>query len=924
MVDTADMNNERLGTRPWPRVPRVAVSGCGPWGRNLVRVFQALGALVAINDVDGKVAEQTARTHGVPSRAFRELLRDPELDAIVVATPAVEHARLAGDALAAGKHVFVEKPLALTVADAEALCDLAEGSNRVLMVGHLVQYHPAFAALEALVSEGTLGRLQYMYSSRLNFGRIRREESILWSFAPHDISMMLRLAMSDPTSVTAVAASFLHERIPDVTTTHLSFESGVRGHVFVSWLHPFKEQKLVVIGDRGMAVFDDGQPWEAKLQHYPHQVAWRGGVPQPTKANPVPIIVDRNEPLLLECEHFLSCILTGTTPRTDGREGVRVLRVIECADRAMSTTSAMTTMPSATIPSSSSAPAVFIHESAYVEQPFEIGEGTKIWHFSHVMARSRLGRNCVLGQNVMVGPEVTIGNNCKIQNNVSIYRGVTLEDDVFCGPSAVFTNVLTPRAHVDRKEEFLPTRVQRGASIGANATIVCGHNIGPYSFVAAGAVVTSDVLPHALVAGVPARQVGWVSHDGERLGPDLICPRSGRRYRETAAGTLEELDGADHHVRQGGGIRLLDLTAQRRELGGEIERAITKVLDHERFIMGPEVEALEERLAGACGASYAVSCASGTDALLLVLLAWGIGHGDAVFLPSFSFASTAEVVALLGATPFFVDVCEDSFNMDPASLQASLEAVRKCPLNPKAVIAVDLFGQPADYDAIGPVADAQGLRVLADAAQSFGASLGRRFVGTLAHATATSFFPSKPLGCYGDGGAVLTDDPDLASTVRSLRMHGKGRDKYDCERVGLNSRLDTLQAAVLLAKLNVFRRELDKRERIADVYAKELSDIVAVPTIRAGAKSAWAQYTIRTDRRDEIRPRLSDAGVPTATYYPRPLHKQKAYTAYPAAPSGLDVSETLARQVLSLPLQPHLAPSAQKVVVEAVRAALRP
>ncbi|MDQ4144313.1 MAG: DegT/DnrJ/EryC1/StrS family aminotransferase [Actinomycetota bacterium] len=369
-------------------------------------------------------------------------------------------------------------------------------------------------------------------------------------------------------------------------------------------------------------------------------------------------------------------------------------------------------------------------------------------------------------------------------------------------------------------------------------------------------------------------------------------------------------------------MRLLDLTAQRRELGGEIERAIGRVLDHEQFIMGPEVEALEARLASTCGASYVVSCASGTDALLLVLLAWGIGQGDAVFLPSFTFASTAECVALLGAAPFFVDVCEDSFNMDPTSLQASLEAVRKCSLRPRAVIAVDLFGQPADYDAIRPIAEAHGLPVLADAAQSFGASLHGRFVGTLGDATATSFFPSKPFGCYGDGGAVITDDAGIASAVRSLRTHGKGRDTYEWERVGVNSRLDTLQAAVLLAKLDVFRRELDKRAYIAEVYARELSDIVAVPSIRPGARSAWAQYTVRTDLRDEIRSHLSAAGIPTAIYYPRPLHKQKAYGAYPTAPGGLATSETLARQALSLPVQPYLAPSAQKAIVEAVHAFL--
>ena len=889
--------------------PRVAVAGCGHWGRNLVRTFAALGALDAVHDPNPAVAGQMTDAYGIPAVSFEALLDDASIDAVVIASPAADHATLASRALQAGKHVFVEKPLALHVAEAESICDQAEAQGKVLMVGHLLQYHPAFRALESMVDAGALGRLQYMYSNRLNFGQIRREENILWSFAPHDISMMLRLARSEPDTVSAVGSSFLHRDIADVTTTWLSFPNGTEGHVFVSWLHPFKEQKLVVIGDRGMAVFDDGEPWETKLRHYAHEVSWRDGVPQPAKADASPVPLEQQEPLRVECSHFLDCVATGTTPRTDGREAIRVLRVLDAASRSML----------APEPPQPAAADVFVHDSAFVDQPSEIGAGTKIWHFSHVLAGSRIGRDCVLGQNVMVGPDVTIGDGCRIQNGVSVYKGVTLQDRVFCGPSAVFTNVLTPRAGVDRREEFLPTLVETGASIGANATIVCGNTIGAYSVIGAGAVVTRDVLPHSLMAGVPARRIGWVSHDGERLGDDLVCPRSGRRYHETSDGRLEEVvEGSSEPV------AFLDLEAQRARLGGGIERAIRRVVDHKQFILGPEVKELEQRLADYCGAAHAVSCASGTDALLLPLLAWDVGPGEAVFLPGFTFPATPEVVALLGATPFFVDVEEEHGNIDPASLERAVTEAESLGLRPVGIIPVDLYGHPADYPAIHRLADRHGLWVMADAAQSFGASLDGVAVGTFGRATAVSFFPSKPLGCYGDGGAVLTDDAELADLLRSLRAHGKGAGKYDTVRVGLNSRLDTIQAAVLLQKVDVLAEEIEARQRVAECYSKGLADVVRVPQVAPDARSAWAQYTVRLDRppRDEVAARLKAEGIPTAVHYPKALHHQPAYTDCPRPEAGLPVSELFAREVLSLPMHPYLTEGAQERVIRALREAV--
>ena len=529
--------SERRDTRP-----RVAVVGCGFWGRNLVRSFHELGVLTAVHDVDQERAEAMAAHHGVATAGWTALLGDPDVEAVAIASSAESHAALAGQALAAGKHVFVEKPIALDLHEAEDLCRQADREARCLMVGHLMRYHPAFLRLEDMVGEGVLGRLLYIYSNRLNLGRIRRQEDILWSFAPHDISMILALVGASPDQVAAVGASYLHETIADVTTTHLSFPGGERAQVFVSWLHPYKEQKLVVVGDQAMAVFDDGEPWETKLLVYRHHIAWRNSKPVPQKAEGEPIAVERTEPLRLECAHFLDCIATGATPRTDGREGVRVLSVLRRAATALHKERSVCTIGRYSRPSEAKAhPGVTIHESAYVDEPVKIDVGTRIWHFSHILPGTIIGQSVVIGQNVMIGPNVTIGDGCKIQNNVSVYEGVTLEDGVFCGPSCVFTNVINPRAGIERKNEFRATHVGRGATIGANATILCGIRLGAYCFVAAGAVVLRDVPPHALVAGIPSQRIGWVSHDGERLDANLVCPRSGRRYLETGPDVLVEV-----------------------------------------------------------------------------------------------------------------------------------------------------------------------------------------------------------------------------------------------------------------------------------------------------------------------------------------------------------------------------------------------
>jgi len=369
-------------------------------------------------------------------------------------------------------------------------------------------------------------------------------------------------------------------------------------------------------------------------------------------------------------------------------------------------------------------------------------------------------------------------------------------------------------------------------------------------------------------------------------------------------------------------IPFIDLKAQRRRLGAAVDAAVLRVVNHGAYIMGPEVAELEKQMAAFCGAKYCLSCANGTDALALVLMAEGIGPGDAVFVPAFTFVATAEVVAWVGATPVFVDVEEASFNMDPAGLEAAIAWAAGAGLRPRAVIPVDLFGQPADYRRVLPVAARHDLFVLADAAQSFGARLDNRAVGTFGHATSTSFFPAKPLGCYGDGGAVFTDSEALLETMRSLRVHGQNKDdKYDNIRIGMNGRLDTMQAAVLIEKLKIFPDEIAARDAVAARYAAGLADVAVVPQLAPGATSVWAQYTIRLPDRDAVAAACKAAGIPTAIYYPIPLNRQTAYRHYPSAPGGVPVSDRLAGEVLALPMHPYLDPPTQDRIIAAVRAA---
>jgi len=568
----------------------IAIIGAGYWGKNLVRNFHQLGVLKTICDGANNIREDMAKTYpayslpldgggqgggeGMITPNLSDVLEDPAITGVVIAAPAVLHYELAEKALNASKHVFVEKPLSLNQTDGEKLVRLAAQKQKTLFVGHILHYHAAVIRLKEMIKTGKIGRLQYIYSRRLSLGKIRREENILWSFAPHDISIILSLTGEEPSYIDSVGSNFLHARIADVTMTNLKFPSGIGAHIFVSWLNPYKEQKLVIVGSSGMLVFDDTEPIETKLVLYPHTINWQNGLPVPNKAESVAIDLKDiwEEPLKAECKAFLSAIATNTAPLTSGEEGLKVLRVLELSQqsieqkeqnsfnlehRTLNLEHVSPIEPSAspveprTLNIEQSPPVeprtlnveprtrFFAHETAIIDEGVEIGPGTKIWHYSHVLSGSKIGENCNIGQNVVIGPDAIVGNKCKIQNNVSVYKGVTLEDGVFCGPSMVFTNIYNPRAEIGKMDQVRATLVRKGATMGANCTIVCGHTIGSYAFIGAGAVVTKDVPDHALIVGNPAKQIGYMCECGEKLDSLLACPICKKQYK-TAGENLQE------------------------------------------------------------------------------------------------------------------------------------------------------------------------------------------------------------------------------------------------------------------------------------------------------------------------------------------------------------------------------------------------
>lgn len=526
-------------------IPSIAVIGGGYWGKNLVRNISQLGALKLISDKDEdaliRFNEQYPDVN--ITQTVDDVIARKDIDAVVISTPAETHYYIAREALLSGKHVFVEKPLALQVEEATDLIAIAKEQNQILMVGHLLQYHPVFIRLKEMVENGELGKINYIYSHRLNLGKIRREENILWSFAPHDISMILSLAGELPESIQATGGYYLQKKIADVTTTHFEFPSGLVAQIFVSWLHPFKEQKLVVVGSKKMAVFDDTKDWKYKLLVYPHEIKWEKNIPTPHKAEPEFQEIEEKEPLRTECQHFIECIINNNQPKTDGEEGINVLKVLNASQLSLDQSGKKKYLAGAENGESKTSSNInseyFAHENAVIDADVSIGSGTKIWHFSHILSGSKIGEKCNIGQNVVVGPDVVIGNGCKIQNNVSIYKGVTLEDGVFCGPSMVFTNVCNPRAEIRKMNQLRPTLVKKGSTIGANATIICGVTIGRYAFIGAGAVVSKSVPDYALVVGNPAKRIGWMCKCGERLSEQLECLSCKKKYEDNKGHIVE-------------------------------------------------------------------------------------------------------------------------------------------------------------------------------------------------------------------------------------------------------------------------------------------------------------------------------------------------------------------------------------------------
>jgi UDP-2-acetamido-3-amino-2,3-dideoxy-glucuronate N-acetyltransferase len=499
---------------------KLALIGAGQWGKNLARVFHDLGILKTICDSSEEILLKKAAKYPeiTTTSSFAEVLESPDINTIAIATPAEQHYSLTKKSLLADKHVFVEKPLSMTAQEGEDLVKISKRQGKVLFVGHVLQYHSAVQTVKRMLQKGELGKLQYIYSNRLNLGKIRREENILWSFAPHDISVILSLVGEEPIDVTASGTNILHPNIADTTITNMKFSSGIGAHIFVSWLHPFKEQKMVIIGDLNMVVFDDTAPIDKKLMLYHHKIYWKDGVPVPEKKEGSPIDLSKTweEPLTSEGRAFINAI-NRQPALTDGQEGLRVLKVLQRAQASMDNYSHPSQKKS-----------YFIHESSLMDEGCKIGAGTKIWHFSHILKNTQIGNMVNIGQNVVIGPDVKLGNNVKIQNNVSVYRGVTLEDNVFCGPSCVFTNVINPRSFIPRKNKILQTLVREGATIGANSTILCGITIGKHAFIGAGSIVTKDVEDNALVYGNPAKFQGWVCDCGCKLDENYQCNECGK------------------------------------------------------------------------------------------------------------------------------------------------------------------------------------------------------------------------------------------------------------------------------------------------------------------------------------------------------------------------------------------------------------
>ena len=512
---------------------RICVVGAGGWGKNHVRTLHQLGFLGAIVDVDARRREDLAKQYPeTPIHATVEESLAGGYAGYVVATPAPTHYDVTRQLLDAGKHVLVEKPIALVVDQARDLCRRARRKGVNLMVGHVLLFHPAIHKIRELIDAGKIGRLQYLYSNRLNLGTVRTEENILWSFAPHDVSIFQYLVGTRPLSVESRGAVFLQPGIHDTTMTMLRYPDNVVGHIFLSWLHPYKEHRIVVVGSKGMLSFDDSSE-QKELLFYEKGIDFVQGAPVRRDGPTEKIPYDQKPPLTEELKYFAARLDGSPAAIATGEDGVEVLEILQQATADM--LDAAERRPAPPPPPNVLERDYYVHETALVDDGAEVGEGTKVWHWSHVQPGAVIGKGTSLGQNVNVGPRAIIGDHCRIQNNVSVYEGVVLQDYVFCGPSMVFTNVREmPRAKYPRKGKgYDQTLVKEGATIGANATVVCGTTIGRHAFIAAGSVVAKDVPDYAMMVGAPARRVGWVCECGQKLPKfetRVECPRCAIAY----------------------------------------------------------------------------------------------------------------------------------------------------------------------------------------------------------------------------------------------------------------------------------------------------------------------------------------------------------------------------------------------------------
>ena len=472
---------------------KICVVGAGGWGKNHIRTLDELGILGGVVDSDENI-RRVIRAKYPNIRVVSKVGDALEFDGYIIATPAESHHQIASFYLELGKHVLVEKPVSTNAEDAMDLRDLAEKNGVNLMAGHLLLFHPAIRKMKELIDGGEIGKIEYIYSNRLNLGTVRTEESVLWSFAPHDISLFQYFVGEFPTSVTSRGGKILRPDNYDTSLTILTYPNNIMGHIFVSWLHPFKEHRIVVVGSKGMLSYEDSSE-EKNLLLYKNGIDWINGTPVKRDGSTETITYEDAQPLTEELKYFAERLDGSPVEVGDIDKAIDVVKILEMASNDI-------------------LPTGHIEDTVTIDRTSVVGNGTNVWNYSRILPGSVVGKNCKIGQNVVIGPDVSIGNNCKIQNNVSVYKGVTFEDGVFCGPAVVFTNVKNPRATINRMDELQPTLVKKGATIGANATIVCGNTIGRHAFVGAGAVVTKDVPDYAVVVGNPAKQTGTVNERG--------------------------------------------------------------------------------------------------------------------------------------------------------------------------------------------------------------------------------------------------------------------------------------------------------------------------------------------------------------------------------------------------------------------------